>query len=187
MEVFDAINSRRSVRRFSSRQVGDEKIQKLLEAVRWSPSWANMQCWRFIVVREPSTREKISELTNVESFFAPRGYRANPAMKGIAEAPVVIVACADPAQSGELRSQEYYMTDLGIASQTLMLATTAMGLGTVLVGVFDEETLRGLLRIPPEIRTVGIFPIGYPMEEAVSEPNTRKPLDEIVFNGRWGE
>ena len=59
--------------------------------------------------------------------------------RGIAEAPVVIVACADPAKSGAIWDQQYYMTDIGIASENLMLAAHALGLGTVFVGVFDEE------------------------------------------------
>jgi nitroreductase len=184
MELFDAIRTRRSVRRFADRPVEDEKLDALLEAVRQSPSWANMQCWRFVVVKDPSARKKIGELTYVESFFAPLKYKTNPAMKGVSEAPVVIVACADPAQSGSLRGQDYYLTDVGIACQTLMLAARGLGLGSVFVGVFDEDALRGLLGIPPEGRIVGIIPVGYPLEEKTKGPS-RKPLEEIVFRETW--
>ena len=148
MELIEAVMTRRSTRRFSEKPVEEEKLLNLLQAVRMSPSWANMQCWRFVVVRDLKTREAIGELTYVESFFAPKGYKANPAKKGISEAPVVIVACADPSQSGILWDQHYYMTDIGIASQTLMLTSHALGLGTVFVGVFDDEKLRSLLGIP---------------------------------------
>jgi nitroreductase len=185
MDIFEAIRTRRSVRRFQERPVEDETLNALFEAVRMSPSWANLQCWRFIVVKDGTAKEHISELSYVESFFSPRGYKANPARKGLAEAPVVIVACASPADSGTLWDQQYYMTDIGIASQTLMLSARALGLGTVFVGVFDEQKLRELLGVPPTVRIVGLFPLGYPLEEKKDGP-PRKPLSEIVFHEKWG-
>jgi len=185
MDFFEAVWSRRSVRRFSEKDVDEAAVERLLDAVRLSPSWANMQCWRFIVVRDAEHKEKISSLSSVESFFAPRGYKANPAARGLAEAPVLVVACADPAQSGSIRGQDYYLADMGIAAQTLMLSARAMGLGTVFVGVFDEEKLKGLLGIPDNIRVVGLFPLGYPQKEKTEGP-PRKPLGELVFRGKWG-
>lgn len=184
MDTLEAIKNRRSVRKFSDRPVEPEKLQMVLEAARLAPSWANMQCWRFVVVEAPDVKARISELSYVEAFFATRGYKMNPAQKALAEAPVVIVACADPTQSGDLRGQQYYMTDLGIAAENLMLAAHSLGLGSVFVGVFDEENLGLLLNIPPEIRIVGLFPLGYPLEEAKAGP-PRRPLDEIVFYGEW--
>ena len=85
METLEAIRTRRSVRKFSDRQVEPEKLDVILEAIRQAPSWANMQCWRFVVVKDPAIREKLSELSYVESFFAPRGYKSNPAQKALAE------------------------------------------------------------------------------------------------------
>ncbi|HEY6871089.1 MAG TPA: nitroreductase family protein [Geobacteraceae bacterium] len=184
MDTLEEIRNRRSVRKFSDRPVEPEKLRMVLEAARMAPSWANMQCWRFVVVEAPEVKARISELSYVEAFFATRGYKTNPAQNALAEAPVVIVACADPTQSGELRGQQYYMTDLGIAAENLMLAAHALGLGSVFVGVFDEESLGLLLNIPPEIRIVGLFPLGYPLEEGKAGP-PRKPLDEIVFYGEW--
>jgi nitroreductase len=184
MDVFEAIRTRRSVRRFKDQAVEEEKIRTILDSVRQSPSWANLQCWRFVVVKDRTTREKISELSYVESFFAPLSYKTNPARKGLAEAPVILVACADPSQSGTLWGQPYYMTDIGIAAQTLMLSARALGLGTVFVGVFEEEQLRSLLAIPSTIRIIGLFPLGYPLEEKTSGP-PRKPLAEIVFEETW--
>lgn len=186
MELLEAIRTRRSIRRFLDNPVEDEKLSMLLEAVRLAPSWANMQCWRFIVVRDQAVKEKISALAYVEAFFGPLGYKSNPAQKGIAEAPVVIVATADPARSGTLWDQRYYLTDIGIAAQNLMLSARDLGLGSVFVGVFDEEKLRSLLGIPLEIRIVGVFPVGYPRDEKSSGPS-RKPLNEIVFKEKWGQ
>ncbi|MDA8433899.1 MAG: nitroreductase family protein [Nitrospiraceae bacterium] len=185
MDTFEAVRTRRSIRRFQERPVEEEKLHTLLDAVRMSPSWSNRQCWRFIVVKGKNLRERISELSYVESFFSTRGYKVNPAKKGLSEAPVVIVACADPSQSGDIWAQQYYMTDIGIASQTLMLSARALGLGTVFVGVFDEAKLREELGIPGDIRVVGLFPVGYPLEEKKDGP-PRKPLSEIVFHEKWG-
>jgi nitroreductase len=184
MDTFEAIKTRRSVRRFQDKPVEEDKLNTLMESVRMSPSWANFQCWRFIVVKDRTVREKISELSYVESFFSTVGYKANPAKKGLAEAPVIIVACADPSKSGVLWDQHYYMTDIGIAAQTLMLSARALGLGTVFVGVFDEPKLRDLLGVPAHMRIVGLFPLGYPLEEKKDGPS-RKPLSEIVSYEKW--
>jgi nitroreductase len=184
MDTLEAIRTRLSVRKFTDRPVEPEKLRAVLEAARLAPSWANMQCWRFIVVQDQAVKERISELSYVESFFAARGYKFNPAQKALAQAPVVIVACADPVQSGDLGGQHYYMTDMGIAAENLMLAAHDQGLGSVFVGVFDEEQLGDLLEIPPGVRIVGLFPLGYPLEEGKSGP-PRKPLDEIVCYGKW--
>lgn len=184
MDVMEAIRSRRSIRKFQDTPVEEEKLRAVLEAARLAPSWANLQCWRFVVVKDAAVRAKISELSYVEAFFAPKGYKTNPALKALAEAPVVIVACGDPAQSGDLGEQYYYLTDVGIAAENLMLAAHAQGLGTVFVGVFDEMQLRELLEIPPQVRIVGLFPLGYPAGETKGGP-PRKPLEEIVFEGKW--
>lgn len=79
MDTMEAIRTRRSVRKFSDRPVEPEKLQAMMEAAQAAPSWANMQCWRFIVVKDAATREKISDLSYVEAFFAPKGYKTNPA------------------------------------------------------------------------------------------------------------
>lgn len=184
MDTIEAINTRHSVRKFSDRPVEPEKLQAVLDAARQAPSWANMQCWRFVVVQDPAVKAGISELSYVETFFAPKGYKSNPAKMALAEAPVVIVACADPNQSGDLRGQQYYMADVGIATENLMLAAHALGLGSVFVGVFDEKRLGELLNIPSHISIVGLFPIGYPQEAAKGGP-PRKPLDEIVYYDTW--
>jgi nitroreductase len=185
VELIEAIRTRRSVRRFADQTVEEEKIAELFEAVRQSPSWANLQCWRFVVVTDPAARSKLSDLSFVESFFAPLGYKVNPAAKGLAEAPVIIAACADPAKSGNLRGQEYYLTDMGIACQTLMLAARGLGLGTVFVGVFDEDAVKALLHIPESVRVVGLLPLGYPREEKKQGPS-RMAAREFVHRGVWG-
>ena len=184
MDTIEAIKTRRSVRKFSDRPVEAEKLQTVLESIQAAPSWSNMQCWRLVVVQSTETRARISELSYVESFFATRGYKTNPAQKGLADAPVVIVVCAIPEKSGEMGGQPYYMTDIGIASENLMLAAHAVGLASVFIGVFDEEKLGDLLDIPPGVRIVGLFPLGYALTEAKAGP-PRMALDEFVYNEKW--
>jgi len=184
MDVFETIKTRRSVRRFLNKPVENEKLESMLEAARMAPSWSNLQCWKFIVIKDGAVRKKISELTYVESFLAPLGYKANPTQKGLAEAPIVIIACADPSKSGFIHDKFYYLTDIGIAAQNLMLSAHALGLGTVFVGVFDEEKVRGLLNIPPDIRVVGLFPVGYPLKEKKDGP-LRKAMNDIVSYEKW--
>ena len=184
METLEAIKTRRSIRKFSDQAIEPEKLQAVLEAVQQAPSWSNRQCWSLVVVQDQNMRSRISELSFVESFFSTYGYKSNPAQKGLAQAPVVLVACADPQQSGDLRGEQYYMADLGIATQNLMLVAHDLGLGTVFVGVFDEEQIKALLGIPAEIRIVGLFPLGYPATEPKAGPS-RKPLSEFVHYDTW--
>jgi nitroreductase len=184
MEALEAIRTRRSVRKYSDQPVEPEKLQAVLEAVQQAPSWSNLQCWSLVVVSDQAVRDRISELSFVESFFAAHGYKSNPAQKALAQAPVVIVACADPSKSGDLRGEQYYMADMGFATENLMLAAHAKGLGSVFVGVFDEEKLKELLQIPAEIRIVGLFPLGYPAGESKGGP-PRKTLSEFVHYGTW--
>jgi len=184
MQTLEAIKTRRSIRKFSDQPVEPEKLQAVLEAVQRAPSWSNLQCWSLVVVESQAVREKISEISFVESFFSTYGYKSNPAQKALAQAPIVIVACANPSKSGDLNQQPYYMTDMGIATQNLMLAAHDLGLGSVFVGVFDEEKLKDLLGIPAYIRVVGLFPLGYPAGEPKSGPS-RKALDDFVHYEKW--
>ncbi len=184
MDLFDAIKTRRSIRTYLDKPVEDEKLQAVLEAVRMSPSWANFQCWRLIVVKDKDVKAKISALSYVESLFAPLGYKSNPSMKALAEAPVVVVLCADPEKSGTLWNQHYYLVDSGLAAQNMMLAARGLGLGSVFVGIFDEDKLKKLLNIPSGIRTVGLLPLGYPAEEQKNGPS-RRPVEEFCFFEQW--
>jgi len=184
MDTIEAIKTRHSVRRFSDRPVEPEKLQAVLEAAGMAPSWGNMQCWRFVVVRDPALKAGISELAEVEPYCPPKGYKSNPAQHALADAPVVIVACAEPNRSSDMRCQQYYMTDVGLAVENLMLAAHALGLGSAFVGIFDEKRLGELLHIPYYITIVGLLPLGYPLNEPAGQ-SPRKPLDEIVFYDGW--
>ena len=100
MELFDAIMTRRSIRRYKSDPVDDKKIEKILEAGRWAPSWSNTQCWRFVVVRAPEIKAKLAD--TLLKFKLPDKEIPNPAINIINTVPILIVVCAEMGKSGDL-------------------------------------------------------------------------------------
>ncbi len=174
MDIYAAIHNRSSIRKYKSDPVPEEKITKTLEAAQAAPSWANRQCWRFIVVDDEGTKENLAA-------SLPEG---NPAAKGILQAPVVIVLCADPSASGSIDGKDYYLLDAGLAMQQLMLAARAEGLGTCWVAWMEEDKIREACSVPEGYRVVGLTPLGFPEKEA--KPTPRKNLSEIAFKDQWG-
>jgi len=163
----ETVRRRRSIRKYRPDPVPQPKLDQVLEAARLAPSWANKQCWTFIVVTDPKTKRSVAEAGN----------------EWIEHAPVIIAACADPKNSGMKKGQEYYLIDIGIAMEHLVLAATDQGLGTCWIGWFDEQKARAALGVPQDIRVVALTPLGYPDEEPEARP--RKSLGEIVFRDRW--
>lgn len=161
VEVLEAIKNRRSVRRFKSDPVSDEDLRTVLESARWAPSWANTQCWRFIIIKHRVVKEQLAEA------FSPK----NPAYDALKEAPVVIAACAQSGVSGfhkgvpSTHRGEFFLFDLGLASENLALAAHALGLSTVMAGAFDHQVAARVLRVPPAVEVVMVMPLGYPREE----------------------
>ncbi|NLA10712.1 MAG: nitroreductase [Firmicutes bacterium] len=174
MDLYEALEGRRSIRRYTGDPVPDEALPKLLNAARIAPSWSNKQCWSFIVVRDQSRKEKLAASMPAD----------NPCRRAIAEAPVVIVLCADPEASGRPDGKEYYLLDAGLAMQQLMLAAHAEGLGSCWVAWFDEAAAREACRVPEPYRVVALTPLGVPARTPLPRP--RKKIEEIVFSEEWG-
>ncbi len=182
MDIMDAIKTRRSVRKFKDDDVPDEVLAELFEAARWAPSWANTQCWRFIVIRNKDVKERLA------GTLTPK----NPALKAMTAAPVIIVSCAEKGVSGFYRSDavtshgDWLMFDVALSVQNLMLAAHSMGLGTVQVGAFNVESVDKILGLPDNIAVLTMVPIGYPATEGGSR-TPRKELSEMVFREKYGE
>lgn len=184
MEVSEAIINRRSIRNMKTDPIDDETLRKVLEAARWAPSWKNTQCWRFVVVRDGSIKEKISGCMT--------GGRAGPgtAANAIIQAPVLIVACAELGKSGlhagdfATDKGDWYMYDVALAMQNLVLEAHSLGLGTVHLGLFDSRQVAEILGVPEGFCVVSMTPLGYPVETPGTVP--RKELPEMVFYDKFG-
>ena len=174
------IANRRSVRSYSSRPVPHDDIMTICKAARAAPSACNSQTWRFIVVTDRLTIEKICR-------EAMRPIIPN---KWLAQAPVVIVGCSQldiiaNRLGSSITGIEYYQIDLGIAMEHMVLKATELGLGTCWIGWFQEKKIKQLLEIPDKIKVSILLAVGYPKNESTSK-KTRKHLDKILFFDRWG-
>jgi len=188
MEVLEAIKTRRSIRKYKSTPVDEGTIETILEAAHWAPSWANTQCWRFVVVRDSSIKNKIAD-----TVVAVSTERPNRATEAIRQAPLAIIACAELGKSGysvqEPRKPvtdkgDWYMFDVALAMQNLALAAHSLGLGTVHVGAFDAKKVARILGVPEGFAVVSMTPLGY-ADEAL-EVRPRKELSELVFYDKYG-
>jgi nitroreductase len=176
MDVFEAIRVRKSVRRYKSRPVEKEKLDRVLEAGRLAPSAANKQPWHFIVVTEPSVREELVVAHQRDQFFK--------STSDILNAPVVIVACVDRKKAWVRRDgEEYWGVDVAIAMQNMVLCATEEGLGTCWIAAFSPEATRRVLGVPDDIKVVAMTSLGYPDESPVA--SDRRPMQEIVHYQRW--
>lgn len=169
MDVFEAISKRRSIRKYKNTPVDDEKLEMILEAARIAPSAANRQEWKFIVVKNKETREKLVEAANGQKF--------------VAEAPVTIVACSTESERVMPCGQYAYTVDLSIAMSFMILEATEQGLGTCWLGAYDEEKVRNILDIPERIRVPAMFTVGYADETPHQRP--RKHLSEIISSEKY--
>lgn len=181
MDLLDLIRSRRSIRKFKSKPVSDEVLMKVLEAARWAPSWANTQCWEFIVVKDPEIKAKLAET------LVPSG---NPARRAVAMAPIVIAALGKRGVSGYYKGRavtskgDWLMFDVALAIQNLVLEAHSLGLGTVIVGAMDFERASEVLGLPQDVELVALIPLGYPNEEP--QAPSRKELSDFVYQDRYG-
>lgn len=173
MEVMDAIRGRRSVRAYESRDVTPEQLAAVLEAVKWSPSWANTQCWEIVVVRDPGLKQRL------QATLPPKG---NPALVAVVQAPVVLALCGRLKRSGFYKAEavtkfgDWFMFDLGIACQSLCLAAHAQGLGTVVVGLFDHARAAAELNVPTDCELAALIPLGHPAKSP-GAPARREPAE----------
>ena len=173
-DFMEIIKKRRGIRRYQDQEIPKEDLNQVLEAIRWSPSWANTQCWEVIVIKDSAIKQKLQETLST----------GNPATNAIGEAPVVIAFCGKLEHSGYKKGQattkfgDWFMFDLGIATQSLCLAAHTLNLGTVIVGLFDQDKAKNVLKVPEGYEVVAFVPMGYPTQEVSAPP--RKEIDEFV-------
>jgi nitroreductase len=178
-DLMEIVKGRRSVRRYQGRQIPEADLNTILEAIRWAPSGANTQCWEVIAVRDPTIKQKLQETLSL----------GNPAAKAILESPVVMALCGKLEVSGFYHGQattkfgDWFMFDLGIATQNLCLAAYHLNLGTVIVGRFDQDKAKEILRVPDGYEVVTLIPLGYPAKEGRAPG--RRELTEFVHYDKF--
>jgi len=170
LDLIEIIRTRRSIRRFKSTTIPDHLINSLIDSARHAPSAGNIQPWEFIIVKDKHIKEQLAK-THAWSHF-------------INDAPVCIVVLGN-----EKESPSYFTLDATCATENLLLASHALGLGTCWVAVYDpynpsfEKHVRKVLNIPPHLRIIAMVPIGYP-DEKVS-PRSLRELNRILHFDKY--
>lgn len=180
MEFFETVTGRRSVREYLDAPVSEDDLKRILEAARWAPSWANTQCARYVVVREPSAKSKLKET------LTPN----NPARDCFDVCPVVIAVVGRLRTAGCKRGEaiddkQWHMYDCALATQNICLGAHALGLATVIVGAFDYRQAGEVLGVPEDCQVVCLLPLGYPKK--APDPPRRKELSELVSDDTFSE
>ncbi|MDH5447831.1 MAG: nitroreductase family protein [Candidatus Bathyarchaeota archaeon] len=166
MDVFEAIKTRRSIRKYKSDSIPDEKLKMILEAARLAPSAANRQPWRFVVVCDAERKKALAKASNNQTFLA--------------DAAAIVTAISDPDIS-----KRWYAKDPMIAVEHMALTATSLGYGTCWIGAFNEEEVKHLLNIPKGMRVIALLPIGIPDE--TPQPRPRREISEIFFEEEYGK
>jgi nitroreductase len=178
-EFMSIIKGRRSIRRFQDKPISEKDLQEIIEAVQWSPSWANTQCWEIVVVKNREMKERLNEA------LSP----TNPAKKGLPDAPVVLAVCGKMKSSGYYKCEastklgDWLMFDLGIATQSICLAAHNLGLGTVIVGSIDHDKAKQVLGVGEGYELVALIPVGYPAKESAAPK--RREVSEFTHYDKF--
>jgi len=181
MTFQELINLRQSVRKYRNQPVERAKIEQIIEAVHLAPSACNSQPWKIIIVDEPELKNEVAKAT----FSKTIAFN-----KFTVKAPVIAVLVIEKAKliaqiGGSIKNMEYPQIDIGIAAAHFCLQAAELGLGTCMIGWFDEKKIRQLLNIP-EKRKIGlVITLGYPPEDYKLRKKIRKPLDEICGFNRY--
>jgi nitroreductase len=184
VSFLDLVKQRRSVRNFLDKPVEREKILTCIEAARLAPSACNSQPWKFIVIDDPKIRDRICN----EAFGALHFFNAF-----LKTAPVIVVIVSEKSKyvarlGGAIQNTKYYLLDIGIAGEHLVLQAQELGLGTCWLGWFKEKAAKLILGVPKDRKIDVMIALGYYNEETTESEQIRHPINDIVsFNGYTSE
>ena len=172
----ELVNKRESTRQYKNTPVEDEKLERCLEAARLAPSASNSQPWTFIVVNEPKLKGQVAKATFINSAINFNKFTL--------EAPIIIAIVTEKskitAQMGNfLKKQQYNLIDIGIATEHFCLQAAEEGLGTCILGWFDEKKIKLLLNVPKSKRVNILISLGYPANDTVRE-KVRKSMSKMI-------
>lgn len=180
MNMIDIIKERRSIRDYESREFPADSLKTILESIKNSQSWANSQCWEIIVLTDPVVKKAVQEAI-------PPG---NPSFNAIVTAPVVLAVCGKLEMSGyyggvpPTKFGDWFMFDLGIVTENICLTAHNLGLGTVVVGLFDQAKAARILSVPASYELVALIPVGVPIPNAPVRNTPRRDVKEFThYNG----
>ena len=177
MDFIEGIKTRRSIRNYTGDRVTKAQIEEIIEITRFAPSWKNSQTPKYIAVMDYDLMVKIAN----EGVL---GFEKNS--NNIKGASALIIVAYNTGICGfnpdgsytTSKKDAWEMFDAGIATQTLSLAAHAKGLGTVILGIFDDEKVAELINLPEGMKVAALVPIGYP--ERISEAPKRKEVSELL-------
>ena len=178
-DLMNIIKGRRSIRKYQDKDISEELLNQILESVQWAPSWANTQCWEVVVVKDAGVKEALAEALP----------KTNPARKHFTEAPVILVLCGKLGSAGYYKDQvttkfgDWFMFDLGLATQNLCLTAHNLGLGTVITGLFDQGKAGEILGVPEGYELVSMIPVGYPAHD--SKAPKRREISEFTHYDKF--
>lgn len=177
--MLELIKSRQSDRSYTGQAVEKDKLERILEAGRLAPSACNAQPWKFIVVDDPMLLSRMAEVASAKLL----GMNAF-----VAQAPVQIVIVREKPNlssriGGTIKNKDYSLIDIGIASENICLQAAAEGLGSCMIGWFDEGMVRKILKIPVSKRVELIITIGYAAGNR--REKRRKPPEEVISHNRY--
>lgn len=179
MTFSELINQRQSVRKYQDKPVEKEKLNQIIESVHVAPSACNSQPWKLIIVDEPELKNEVAKAT----FSKTVSFN-----KFALEAPIIAVLVIEKAKliaqiGGSIKNQEYPQYDIGIAAEHFCLQASDLGLGTCMIGWFNEKKIRHLLNIPAKRKIALVITLGYAPENYKQRKKIRKPVEEICrFN-----
>jgi nitroreductase len=163
MDISKTIKERRSIRDFKKKEIANDIIDKLIDALIWAPSAGNLQARKFYFVRDEELKKKIAIAALKQHFLA--------------EAPIVVIGCTDSRISykyGERGISLYSIQDVSCSLMGMMLVAHENGLGSVWVGAFDEDAVSDILKIQKFLRPVALVAVGYPSKVPVPAPRISK-------------
>ena len=197
--LFEAIYSQRAMRYFKPDPVPDELIRKLIEAGTKAPSGGNRQGWKFLVITDKATKDRIAEYyeqgwehaygslnPNQTDLQARVRRSADHLARTMAEVPVLLMACIEhdggPSTMGRGSS-------IFPSVQNILLAARGLGLGSCLTSLHKryEDEIKELLGIPENVETAALLPVGFPSDANRYGPTRRAPVEEVAYRERWGE
>lgn len=179
VKILELIKSRQSDRKYSDQKIEKDKLDRIIEAGRMAPSACNAQPWKFIIVTEPGLLLKIADAASAK-LIGMNGF--------VSQAPVLLVVIREEPNmtskiGGTIKNKDYSLIDIGIASENICLQAKAEGIGSCMIGWFDEKLVRKILDIPKAKRVELIITLGYSLSD--EREKKRKPAEVTVSYNKY--